>query len=1579
MALFSRRWHYFIALLLAPIVLILLLMIAIYLPPVQRWAVGVAAQQLEEAMGLKVEVGSVGLTPFLDLQLGEVVAIDTERDTLLNAKAFVLDAAFWPLWKGRVDVEELRLEHTQLNSKSLISDLQLRGRVGRLTVRSQGIDLRRSAVRLNHLRVADADLHIALSDTAAPDTAKQPVAWVIAVDEAQLERTALAVSMPGDTLRMRGRIASAQLRGGHFDLGRQEHRFAAFSSTPTSVEVETTRSPMHLRAAWDKVQLTQAALRLKEPSYRLQSIALSGGSMAMNQQRVPLPSAPLFDLYDVGLRIDSLVYGRGQQFSAFVRTLGGKERLHRLHLAQATGAVRGDSSGIRLPRFRMATPYSEVEAQARVDWAALRPEGRGLLDVRLTSHWQAGELLAIARPYLAPAQWHNLQRFAQHYAATTPLGLTAQLRGNLRQLQVEALDVDLFRLAQLQARGQLSRPTLPQRKGRIDFTLKAPRLQPLTTLLPPSAQAHVQLPRALSAKGHVVFAGKDFRTNTTLGLERGSLAVSGGVDLAREHYNLRVRLQQFPIAQWLKGYPLSPFSGEIGAKGQGFSPTALRSNLVASAKITHFAYDKYRLDGLQLDARMRGGNAVVDFSAANAWLSGRGNVVAQLGKTTRATADVRIDRLRLNQLVVMRDTLTLGGHWQLQLATSAGGKTMEAAGRLAQLHLLTPRRGMSLRDIAFAVTARPQHTTAYVDAGDLHLDFKSLGSLQQLSRSATRLMRVAQHQIAQRTIDQAALQRVLPHASLHLRAGSDNPLATIARHLDYRFSSLDLALEGSPQAGLNGHFRAGQLATEELVIDTVYGNIDRDERGTHFLLTAHNDRKTNPNPFTAKVKSYLFDRGLGAEVVFADGKGAVGLNLGAQLELAEGGYLMRLYPDEPIVAYRRFQVNEGNYVFLGHDRRIRADVRLLADDGTGLMVRSEDETGTKNDISVNVKDLNLGELANVLPYLPKVGGRLNGDFHLVEDNGTFSAMGTLAAERLTYQDALLGDLGAEVVYMPKTDGEHHADAFVMVGAEEVAQVSGSYFAAGEGRFEGVADLKRFPLALLNGFLDGTDMALRGTTSGHLAVEGQPSAPVMNGQLSFDDAHLLSKVYGLDFALEERPVVLENSRLHFSDYRLKATTGDALTLNGDLDLSIPSRMRIDLQLAAKNYPLINATRNAESLIYGKVWCDYRGTVRGSLDRLVVRGDLDVLSRTNATYLLMNSPLSVKDELSELVTFRDFTDTMATKAVEEKKGMDMDVSLGVNIQPEARFNCFLSNNGESYVEVTGDGRLALRMTQQGEMRLTGRLNLSEGKMNYELPVVPLRTFHLVSGSSVEFKGNPMNPTLNIEANDKVKAVVTENDRQRAVTFVAGVRITRSLEEMGLEFTIDAPDDISIKNQLTAMSTEERGKAAVALLATGMYITDDNLANGGLKVSNALNAFLQNEIQSIAGKALSTIDISLGMASGTTATGQETTDYNFQFSKRFLNNRMRVIVGGKVSAGQYATNTAESFIDNIALEYRLDQGGSRYVRVFYDRESQDPLEGSLMKAGAGVVLRRRSDTLGELFLFRRKKTTTPDHENQ
>ena len=135
-------------------------------------------------------------------------------------------------------------------------------------------------------------------------------------------------------------------------------------------------------------------------------------------------------------------------------------------------------------------------------------------------------------------------------------------------------------------------------------------------------------------------------------------------------------------------------------------------------------------------------------------------------------------------------------------------------------------------------------------------------------------------------------------------------------------------------------------------------------------------------------------------------------------------------------------------------------------------------------------------------------------------------------------------------------------------------------------------------------------------------------------------------------------------------------------------------------------------------------------------------------------------------------------------------------------------------------------------------------------------------------------------------------------------------------------------------------------------------------------ALNSVLQSQINSLAGQ-VKNASISVGVEDRTSAeTGDKQTDYSFRYAQRFFNDRVQIVIGGKVSTGTGATNSVESFIDNISLEYRLDASGTRYVRAFYNKNYESVLDGEITETGVGLVLRRKVDRLGELFIFRKKE---------
>jgi hypothetical protein len=169
---------------------------------------------------------------------------------------------------------------------------------------------------------------------------------------------------------------------------------------------------------------------------------------------------------------------------------------------------------------------------------------------------------------------------------------------------------------------------------------------------------------------------------------------------------------------------------------------------------------------------------------------------------------------------------------------------------------------------------------------------------------------------------------------------------------------------------------------------------------------------------------------------------------------------------------------------------------------------------------------------------------------------------------------------------------------------------------------------------------------------------------------------------------------------------------------------------------------------------------------------------------------------------------------------------------------------------------------------------------------------------------------------------------------------------------------------------MSTEERGKIAVTMLTTGMYLADGN--TGSFSMNSALSSFLQSEINSIAGSALKSLDLSVGIDNTTDASGAMHTDYSFKFAKRFMNNRLKVEIGGKVSSGSnnYVGGQSNSFFDNVTMEYRLNQNATQNVKVFFQQNVYDWLEGYTSMYGAGFVWRRKLSNFWDILQFWKKE---------
>ena len=432
----------------------------------------------------------------------------------------------------------------------------------------------------------------------------------------------------------------------------------------------------------------------------------------------------------------------------------------------------------------------------------------------------------------------------------------------------------------------------------------------------------------------------------------------------------------------------------------------------------------------------------------------------------------------------------------------------------------------------------------------------------------------------------------------------------------------------------------------------------------------------------------------------------------------------------------------------------------------------------------------------------------------------------------------------------------------------------------------------------------------------------------------------------------------------------AYNNNPLNIMGEIDFHDLSNMTMNMRMRAQDFQLINSKQTANSIAFGKANVNFMASMQGPVDRLKMRGRLDVLGNTDLTYLLLDSPLSTDNQLDELVKFTDFNDTTQT-VIQRPAPEGLDMDLRISIDQGAHVKCGLNIEQTNYVDLFGGGDLRMKYNNTDGILMTGRYTLTSGQMKYSLPVIPLKTFNIQDGSFVEFTGDVMNPTLNITATERTTAAVgRQGEQSRSVTFDCGVAITRTLQDMGLQFIIEAPEDYTVNSELNAMSVEQRGKLAVTMLTTGMYMAEGN--NSSSLMNNALSAFLESEINNITGNALKSVDLSIGLDNKTDAAGQSHTDYSFKFAKRFWNNRMKVQIGGKVSSGNemQGQGQKQSFFDNVSMEYRLSPTSNQYIKLFYNQNVYDWLEGYTSEYGGGFIWKRKLDHWWEVFKL--KNTT-------
>lgn len=1508
---------------LIPIVLVLLISVLLYIPIVQNFVLRQATRYASEATEMEIRVDRIRLSFPLDITVSGVEVVAPTTDTLFACRKLRVGINPLPLFHKVASVTVLEIEEARIHTGNLMEGIEVRGVINRLSARADRIDWKHEEAILNKLEASNAAITLLIDPVEKEDTTVTiPLNWIVALEKIQLRQVCLAMQMPAGSFQLTSYIDKAGLGGGVVDLGRSRYTAEQFTLTESSLNYDGDN---------------------QKPTAGLDPMHLA--------------------LSRLNIDIHSIVY-QEKDIYAEIRTFAAQERSG-LAITSLEGTVRSDSLAIEVPGLRLQTPASEFQLFATIPWQVLQERSQGNLHALLTASIGKEDVFVLT---------NTLSRDVREAYPEQPIQLTVGVEGNMNDLTLQQLKAELPTAFSFSAAGKLEALTDSiHRSATIKLQAGTEHMDFALAFLPPTQREQFRIPPDIRLSGDIDLKEQALQARFLLTEDRAKVQLGGTYHLANESYKASLIVDSLEPVHFMPNDSLLWLTATAEAEGQGLDFFSSTTRAKLEGRMSDIQYGTMAVEDITFSGSWK--EHKVGLEVKSAYPTAKMDIMFNgtvRQESARGELTMNVDSLDLYALHLMDVPFTT--------SFSLYGEGITDLKKEHKVDLSVGAWEMRMSEIRFnpkilTLHAKTDQDTSRVSlhSDDLGVELTGNADLETMLDKFTAIANEVNRQlITDSTVNIVALRPILPEMNLTIRAAEDNPVYHFLRRYYIVYNSFYLDASTSPAYGLRMDAGLYGFRNDTLLLDTIQASIRPDSAGLNYTMEVIKNKFRQQTPFTARAHGSLKYRYINAELLYTNHEDKIGLLAGISAEQEADGFNLRLYPEEVVVAFNRFKVNPNNYIKFRNMQNIDADLRLTGARNASLWIHSLPGVSNYPEVHAELNQIDLDVVSGGFADMPRMKGIFNADLQYAPEENTFMVVADMNVDNLIYENGRVGELMLNAVYLPLEKSEHQIDVHLYRDREEITTATALYMAARkENNLSGNLNITSLPLPMINPFIPDSMARMQGILNGEMAIGGSAAKPVLNGYMQMDSSTVYISMADTRLQFDNRPIEVKNSLINFNKYTIHSVGNNPFVIDGTIDISNLSRMTADLKLKADNMKILEAKRTRESLVYGNMLMNFNSTVKGPLNALMVRGDLKLLGGTDVTYVMTESPLTVQDRLKDLVTFTSFEDTvMRRRRPQELLPLGgMDVLMVINIDPAVQMRVDLTPDRSNYAEIEGGGNLSFQYTPQGDIYLNGRYTFSEGLVKYSLPVIPLKEFNIKPGSYIQWEEDIMNPLLNVTATERMRASArTANDAaNRMITFEVGINIKDRLDNMKMDFMISAPEDTQMQAELLNLSADERSKKAVAMMAMGIYLSDNNSNN--FNMGDALNSFLNKEIGNIAGSALQTVDISFGMDVYDNESGQEQRDFSFRFAKRFYNDRIRVIVGGRVSTSDNM-GQSESALDNASVEYRLDQAGTKYVKAFYDRNYESLLEGEVIETGVGIVFRKKMRRLRELFDFRKKK---------
>ena len=1551
------------------VALLVLVAVALYIPPVQNWVKDIALREVRKSTGMDITVGQLRLRFPLTLSLGDVTVVEATGDTMATLGALDAKVALLPLLGGTIDVEGADARDVYYAMGTRDSAMMLRARVKSFTLSPSSMSLTKNAIDVSTASLDGGDVLLIMNDsvsTPADTAATESMPLTITAGKLSVKNVtyrmamlpvidSLGAEIPGaDITDARLDMATRTIHARTFDVDSVSATYltpslqylAEHPVAPDTAVVASTPDSLMWTVTADKVRLTG-----KSAVYATAGVQ-------------PLPGLDFSYLAasDIEIAVDSF-YNRGMAVRVPLRKLSAKERSG-LSLS-ASGLFDMDSTLMKAVGFDIFTAFSSLKLDAEMGVGDLTADPH--LPLRLIANGNIGiPDIATAFPLLEPTL-KNIPRKGD-------LALRADIEGTSGQIDIKTLSALLPGVASLTADGSIANAfDFDDMGGKVTLKGSFPGLNAIKpSLLDAQTARQVNLPM-MTLHGTVDYSPGAVNGNLRLGAPGGDVALKADWQRKAEGYDADLVLDKFPVAAFMPNLGVGNISATAKVNGRGYDPRKPTTDIKADIEISSLQYLGLVYSGLLASAELKD-NTATGYLASNnkdaeididftAWLQPDGY---------RWDIDGHVHHI---DLMAMKITPTSNsGSLALQSTGTMNASATDINALATVRSLDWDLGGKTLYADSINIAFKSDSTvTARLTTGDLAIDAVAMQPLDSLLAHTTLTMAVIDSVIANKNISVPALQKALPQLDITLNSGADNAIVRfLAQDGGMSFNYAQATFRNDSLFNLNANVNGISAGTTR--IDTLEFGAVQHGKFLAFKGSVNNRPGTLDEFAQVNLSGFVADDKAGLLLGQRNIEGERGFLFGLSADFNDTLAIVRFVPYTPTIGYKHWSLNQDNYVSYNFlTKHVDANLAMHSD-RSSIKIYTEhipDRPG-QEDLVVQLSDIHLQDWLSISPFAPPIKGDLGADMRFHWNEEQLTGKGDVTLADLVYGRDKVGsfDLGVDVT--TTSTGFLQANASLMVDSIKVITATGVLNDTTRSEpFMLDFSMIHFPLRIVNPFLPKEYASMSGMLNGRMDITGSISRPVFNGFLDFDSTACRVPMLGTTFTFSEDEIPVDSSIVRFNGYTITAANENPLKVDGTVSLADIADMKINLDMNARNMQIVNSSRPRKADVYGKAFIDLDASVKGDMRFIDVNANLKLLSGTNVTYIMTEAESALTSQSTgDMVKFVNFADTLAVAVADTlaRPEMAMNFEAELTVQPGTTINVDLSTDGANKVSINGQGTLDYTLNPFSDGRLTGRFNINSGFVRYTPPMMSEKLFNFQEGSFVAFNGNMLNPILNIHAVDKLKANVTQQGQNsRIITFDVALGITNTLQDMNVAFDLSTKDDITVQNELAAMSPDQRATQAMNLLLYNVYQGPGVKANSNLG-ANPLYAFLEGQLNSWMANNIKGVDISFGIDQYDKTTDGSTssaTSYSYRVSKTLFNDRVKIIIGGNYSTdSSNDENLSQNLINDIAFEYMLNRSGSMIVRIFRHTGFESILEGEITETGVGFVMRRKINSLKDLF---------------